>query len=694
MAPLRILGDVMLSVNPIDDARQLARLRIARWLRRLRAAKRVQRWLRRVGGAWFRTFRAHRWSLPIAQAWPLPHPLPLKSDPLFPRWVRVRAAAVGACVRVACGILRASAALGERRLPLLRTAAEALVAVMGGDVKRDARILVVDLEQGEDYDVRCHKALGTARSVCAALGHFPADDALVRSCALAVRNLCAGSNCGGANVRRRACLPALPALARALSARLPPAPPSPAQHHVIAALCVSLGNICIDQQEAAMTAFPSLQPLLEAALDAAGALPGGTDSGTDVRLAACGALGYLAGAVTGAIARTPLFPSTVLLLPTTLPVLVRSLRFCFAGAEPPSRTDFLEVLETHATTLAHFLKPLAREEGARHRESAAAVADLPALLTERLPVLVARSLVAQGGNFIRPAEEACDAVVHALKALVSWGAGESGLLAPALAALPALLDGLVALSAHDCRGHGAVGLLPPLRKTCRLLKSVHSFAAARVSPGWAAPLEGRLRALFACASEVENRGFGGTTAAAVGDTLRLLGFQAPALHLCVLPPPALEARLRSCFECWAAAARPRECAHAPLPPPVCPICYGEWEEGESGEWVALKCGHLMHARCALSWGAKETRGYRKPPHHGGFQWGSFESRACSVSCPVDRSVVSVFGVEGEGGLRVATPPPEWEGGADPGDPEGGADINDPAPAPAEGGDSGSDTDNY
>jgi hypothetical protein len=104
-----------------------------------------------------------------------------------------------------------------------------------------------------------------------------------------------------------------------------------------------------------------------------------------------------------------------------------------------------------------------------------------------------------------------------------------------------------------------------------------------------------------------------------------------------LPPDELAARLKSCSECWAARPQRLVCPRSPGAQPPhnaphecgicmrfpdccepsfpggahyegsdCDACRPFWEK----EWVAFRCGHVCHLRCAMRWAASKTHNAR------------------------------------------------------------------------------------
>jgi hypothetical protein len=198
--------------------------------------------------------------------------------------------------------------------------------------------------------------------------------------------------------------------------------------------------------------------------------------------------------------------------------------------------------------------------------------------------------------------EACGAL-HA----ISWiGSDEGGAACLAAGAVPAIV---VALGTH-------VGNADTCEGACKALGSI-----ARTAEGRAACVAaGALSALLATIAAEDP--------AADAARAALQNIQPPVpstLALLALPPLQLEARLASCLECWASTPR-APCPHRP--PPECAICYDNVCEMP---WLALPCGHLVHAGCMMEWAAAETRGARAAaalPTH------------TAAHCPLDRSVVT------------------------------------------------------
>ena len=120
-----------------------------------------------------------------------------------------------------------------------------------------------------------------------------------------------------------------------------------------------------------------------------------------------------------------------------------------------------------------------------------------------------------------------------------------------------------------------------------------------------------------------------------------------ALLLLALPPAELAARLASCLPCWLSAPRPA-CAHG-APHDPCPICFEA--DLPDAPWMALRCGHLVHARCMMGWASSET-------HHARAASAALP-RGTAAHCPFDRCVATRIALAGtaaaEGEVVVATP---------------------------------------
>jgi hypothetical protein len=113
---------------------------------------------------------------------------------------------------------------------------------------------------------------------------------------------------------------------------------------------------------------------------------------------------------------------------------------------------------------------------------------------------VAASAGAALGGAGAPAVAACRAVAIALRSLALWAEHRTdALLAAVAAAAPALLDALLALAAAHPAAALSRAMLAPLNKAASLLRYLRRRTAGGGLPSleWAAPLEGRLRALFA-----------------------------------------------------------------------------------------------------------------------------------------------------------------------------------------------------
>jgi hypothetical protein len=453
----------------------------------------------------------------------------------------------------------------------------------------------------------------------------------------------------------------------------PPARDAPAP--VLAALCIAIGNVAIGQACAASRLAPTMVPLLQEAVGAAG----------EVGLAAVSALYYVCEDGTAAAACAP----------AVVPALIASLQR--GPAAGGGGGDALEGFAAHAETLGRMADRLHTDTERRpwhvHRwpalprckepASARAAVDpaiallleAPALLTQGLPAAVAASAGAALGGAGAPAVAACRAVAIALRALAHWAehrvdsqlleAGwraPNALLAAVAAAAPALLDALLALAAAHPAAALSRAMHAPLNKAASLLRYLRRRTAGGGLPSleWAAPLEGRLRALFAV-FESAGEGLAVGCAAAARDTLVCLGFEAPAilgLYLNVLPPAALAARLGACLSCFAASAA--ACEHDE--PALCCICYEAVAAGAAEGPVGLRCGHVFHRRCVVGWAAHETRGYRRLLARSARERELFRVTLKGLGaahCPMDRQVCSTVAWGGRPSeVRVETPPPE------------------------------------
>ena len=132
-----------------------------------------------------------------------------------------------------------------------------------------------------------------------------------------------------------------------------------------------------------------------------------------------------------------------------------------------------------------------------------------------------------------------------------------------------------------------------------------------------------------------------------GRALLRLGAPGGRLLLATLPPAGLQERLASCLECWRAAPRracPRVGEHSG--PHQCPVCF---EEEAEKEWLALKCGHVVHSTCMMAWAAQETRAARA---------GAALNPKTEANCPMGRCVatrVAWVPGEAEGEVEVRSP---------------------------------------
>ena len=121
-------------------------------------------------------------------------------------------------------------------------------------------------------------------------------------------------------------------------------------------------------------------------------------------------------------------------------------------------------------------------------------------------------------------------------------------------------------------------------------------------------------------------------------------------------PEELAARLKSCKECWIARPQRLNCPRGPGAAPshnephecgicmrypdcceagvsdsphyegnTCEECRPFWEK----EWVAFRCGHMCHLKCAMGWAASKTHAARADDNLAG---------APSVDCPHGRCV--------------------------------------------------------
>jgi len=379
----------------------------------------------------------------------------------------------------------------------------------------------------------------------------------------------------------------------------------------------------------------------------------------EVGLAAVSALYYVCEDGTAAAACAP----------AVVPALIASLQR--GPAAGGGGGDALEGFAAHAETLGRMADRLRSE-----RNSAIVpLLEAPALLTQGLPAAVAASAGAALGGAGAPAVAACRAVAIALRALAHWAehrvdsqlleAGwraPNALLAAVAAAAPALLDALLALAAAHPAAALSRAMHAPLNKAASLLRYLRRRTAGGGLPSleWAAPLEGRLRALFAV-FESAGEGFAVGCAAAARDTLVCLGFEAPAilgLYLDVLPPAAIEARLGACLSCFAASAA--ACEHDE--PALCCICYEAVAAGAAEGPVGLRCGHVFHRRCVVGWAAHETRGYRRLLARSARERELFRvtlKGEGAAHCPMDRQVCSTVAWGGRPSeVRVETPPPE------------------------------------
>jgi hypothetical protein len=445
---------------------------------------------------------------------------------------------------------------------------------------------------------------------------------------------------------------------------LPPARDAPAP--VLAALCSAIGNVAIGQARAASRVAPTMTLLLQEAVGAAG----------EVGLAAVSALYYVVedGAAAAVCA------------PAVVPALIASLQRG-AGGAAAAGGDALEGFTAHAETLSRMADRLISERNGwpalppcKEPASARAAVDpaiallleAPALLTQGLPAAVAAGAALGGAG--APAVAACRTVARALRALAHWAEHrvdsqllEAGWQAPnaltaaVAAAAPALLDSLLSLAAAHPAAALSQAMLAPLQKAASLLRHLRRRTAAGGLPSleWAAPLEGRLRALFAVFESAGEGRHAVGCAAAARDALACLGFEAPAfwgLCLDVLPPAALAARLGACLPCFA-AARAATCEHDE--PALCCICYETVAAGAAESPVGLCCGHVFHRRCVVGWAAHETRGYRRALARSARALERFRAGDCAAHCPMDRRVCTTVAWGGRPTeVRVETPPPE------------------------------------
>jgi hypothetical protein len=154
-----------------------------------------------------------------------------------------------------------------------------------------------------------------------------------------------------------------------------------------------------------------------------------------------------------------------------------------------------------------------------------------------------------------------------------------------------------------------------------------------------------------------------------------------------LPHAELAARLRSCKACWIARPERLVCPRGPGAQPPhnapheCGICMrypdccepsfpgGAHYEGSDcaecrpfweREWIAFRCGHVCHLRCAMGWAASKTHAARADDNLEG---------APRVDCPHGRCVeiVRVHRAPAdeplpEGMMRVQSLPPSASGG--------------------------------